>query len=139
MDMGLDKFYQSLGSENKSLKKMEEEIKEWKETPKYKVGMFFKLLNNKDIFRKPISSSRFEKDINSKEFNDATEFILYNRVWFWIKDFNSEDSGWVESVLSYKEDGILKGVNKTLQYFESIEEFEKCALLFSIQKILKNA
>jgi hypothetical protein len=137
--MGLDKFYQSLGSENKSLKKMEEEIKEWKETPKYKVGMFFKLLNNKDIFRKPISSSRFEKDINSKEFNDATEFILYNRVWFWIKDFNSEDSGWVESVLSYKEDGILKGVNKTLQYFESIEEFEKCALLFSIQKILKNA
>lgn len=137
--MGLDKFYQSLGSENKSLKKMEEEIKEWKETPKYKVGMFFKLLNNKDIFRKPISSSRFEKDINSKEFNDATEFILYNRVWFWIKDFNSEDSGWVESVLSYKEDGILKGVNKTLQYFESIEEFEKCALLFSIQKILKSA
>lgn len=137
--MGLDKFYQSLGSENKSLKKMEEEIKEWKETPKYKVGMFFKLLNEKDIFRKHISPTKFEKDINSKEFNDATEFILYNRVWFWIKDFNSEDSGWVESVLSYKEDGILKGVNKTLQYFESIEEFEKCALLFSIQKILKNA
>lgn len=137
--MGLDKFYQSLGSENKSLKKMEEEIKEWKETPKYKVGMFFKLLNEKDIFRKHISPTKFEKDINSKEFNNATEFILYNRVWFWIKDFNSEDSGWVESVLSYKEDGILKGVNKTLQYFESIEEFEKCALLFSIQKILKNA
>jgi hypothetical protein len=134
--MDLEKFYRSLYSKKDEVSKMEEEIEEWRDTPRYKMGMFIKLIINGTLFRKQLSNM-FDGH-NKIDIGNAGEFIMYNRAWYWIKDFNQEDSDWVESVSFYDEDEVIKACDLTISYFEALEEFEKCSLLLSIKKIFKN-
>ena len=135
--MSLENFYRSLYSKKDGFSKMEEEIEEWKDTPRYKMGMFVKLIINGTLFRKQLSNM-FEGS-NKIDIGNAGEFIMYNRAWYWIKDFNIEDSDWVESVKPYEEEEVVRACDLTISYFENLEEFEKCSLLLSIKKLFKNA
>jgi len=135
--MSLENFYRSLYSKKDELSKMEEEIEEWKDTPRYKMGMFVKLIINGTLFRKQLSNM-FEGS-NKIDIGNAGEFIMYNRAWYWIKDFNPEDPDWVESVKPYEEEEVIRACDLTISYFENLEEFEKCSLLLSIKKLFKNA
>jgi hypothetical protein len=135
--MSLENFYRSLYSKKDEFSKMEEEIEEWKDTPRYKMGMFVKLIINGTLFRKQLSNM-FEGS-NKIDIGNAGEFIMYNRAWYWIKDFNIEDSDWVESVKPYEEEEVVRACDLTISYFENLEEFEKCSLLLSIKKLFKNA
>ena len=135
--MGLEDFYRSLYGKKDELTKMEEEIDEWKDTPRYKMGMFVKLIINGTIFRKQLSNM-FEGK-NKINIGDAGEFIMYNRAWYWIKDFSLKDEDWVDSVKPYEEEEIIRACELTISYFENIEEYEKCSLLLSIKNLIKNA
>jgi hypothetical protein len=135
--MSLENFYRSLYSKKDEFSKMEEEIEEWKDTPRYKMGMFVKLIINGTLFRKQLSNM-FEGS-NKIDIGNAGEFIMYNRAWYWIKNFNIEDSDWVESVKPYEEEEVIRACDLTILYFENLEEFEKCSLLLSIKKLFKNA
>jgi len=135
--MGLEDFYRSLYGKKDELTKMEEEIDEWKDTPRYKMGMFVKLIINGTIFRKQLSNM-FEGK-NKINIGDAGEFIMYNRAWYWIKDFSLKDEDWVDSVKYYEEEEIIRACELTISYFENIEEYEKCSLLLSIKNLIKNA
>lgn len=135
--MGLEDFYRSLYGKKDELTKMEEEIDEWKDTPRYKMGMFVKLIINGTIFRKQLSNM-FEGK-NKINIGDAGEFIMYNRAWYWIKDFSLKDEDWVNSVKHYEEEEIIRACELTISYFENIEEYEKCSLLLSIKNLIKNA
>jgi hypothetical protein len=135
--MGLEDFYRSLYGKKDELTKMEEEIDEWKDTPRYKMGMFVKLIINGTIFRKQLSNM-FEGK-NKINIGDAGEFIMYNRAWYWIKDFSLKDEDWVDSVKHYEEEEIIRACELTISYFENIEEYEKCSLLLSIKNLIKNA
>lgn len=135
--MGLEDFYRSLYGKKDELTKMEEEIDEWKDTPRYKMGMFVKLIINGTIFRKQLSNM-FEGK-NKINIGDAGEFIMYNRAWHWIKDFSLKDEDWVDSVKHYEEEEIIRACELTISYFENIEEYEKCSLLLSIKNLIKNA
>ena len=135
--MGLEDFYRSLYGKKDELTKMEEEIDEWKDTPRYKMGMFVKLIVNGTIFRKQLSNM-FEGK-NKINIGDAGEFIMYNRAWYWIKDFSLKDEDWVDSVNHYEEDEIIRACELTISYFENLEEYEKCSLLLSIKNLIKNA
>ena len=135
--MGLEDFYRSLYGKKDELTKMEEEIDEWKDTPRYKMGMFVKLIVNGTIFRKQLSNM-FEGK-NKINIGDAGEFIMYNRAWYWIKDFSLKDEDWVDSVKPYEEEEIIRACELTISYFENLEEYEKCSLLLSIKNLIKNA
>ena len=134
--MGLEDFYRSLYGKKDELTKMEEEIDEWKDTPRYKMGMFVKLIINGTIFRKQLSNM-FEGK-NKINIGDAGEFIMYNRAWYWIKDFSLKDEDWVDSVKPYEEEEIIRACELTISYFENIEEYEKCSLLLLIKNLIKN-
>jgi hypothetical protein len=135
--MGLEDFYRSLYNRKDELSKMEEEIEEWKDTPRYKFGMFVKLIINGNIFRRQLIQF-FDK--NEKiEVGNAGEFIMYNRAWYWIKEFNSKDPEWVDVIGFYQEDEIIQAVDLCVNFFEGLEEFEKCAHFLSIKKLLKKA
>ena len=133
--MGLEDFYRSLFGKDDELKKMEEEIEMWKDTPRYKVGMFFKLVTNGSKLRRQIINM-FEDD-KRVNVEDAGEFIMYNRAWFWLQDFNIDDNEWVEALSYYDNDQLSQSLTQSIQYLEKMEEYEKCSKLSSIVSILK--
>lgn len=125
--MNLDKFYQTFHGKYEGY-----DLEELKKTPQYKLGMFTKIINNKEYFRKNLRGI-LEKDgsENIKEFED---FLVYNRAWYWIKDF--DDDGF-EIIVVHNYDEILLALDSSIKYFEGVEDYEKCSYLFSFKKVLK--
>ena len=125
--MNLDKFYQTFHGKHEGY-----DLEELKKTPQYKLGMFTKIINNKEYFRKNLRGI-LEKDgsENIKEFED---FLVYNRAWYWVKDF---DVNGFEIIVVHNYDETLLALDSSIKYFEKVEDYEKCSYLFSFKNFLK--
>ena len=125
--MNLDNFYQTLHG-----KFSDYDLEELKKTPQYRFGMFIKIINNKDYFRKNIR--KVLKEEGNENVIEFEEFLVYNRAWYWIKDFDLNNPG-IEGIYDY--DGALLALDSSIKYFEGLEDYEKCSYLFSFKSLLK--
>ena len=107
----------------------------------YKIGMFTKLIQNNKVFHQKLK--QFFKSIN-KEFDEettksASELSAFNRAWYYVKDVQPDDPEHVESINKMKSSTFIESLKAAILYFEKKEEYEKCAHLFKIQKIVKES
>jgi hypothetical protein len=122
-------------------KKLESEIEEFKNTPKFKIGMFIKLIINGISFKKQIISF-FEKadpELESNNINEAGEFLMYTRAWYWISQCSLKSKYWREALKNEDSDNFIFALESSIKYFEGVEEYEKCAFLRKIQVFLEKA
>jgi hypothetical protein len=110
-----------------------------KEHPLFWVGMFKKLIHNHKTFNRKIMSffSKMDEELDLYDVEQAGEFVVYNRAWFWISKINPQDRICQEAILHYTDDYLLTYVRFAISYFEEFEEYEKCAHLKKIQNILE--
>jgi hypothetical protein len=125
--MNLDNFYQTFHGGFSDY-----DLEELKKTPQYKFGMFIKIISNKDYFRKNIKRALVEGKVGN--FDGFEDFLVYNRAWYWIKDFDLSNP---EVVKVYNYGEALLALDLSIKYFEEIEDYEKCSYLFSFKSLLK--
>ena len=118
----------------------EDEFEEFKTTPLYKIGMFEKMILNHNNFSHSVKNifKQSKDSINIPEVEEAGEYIAYFRAWFYIRELDLSDSCWMEGLLLRGNDYLTTAVKMAIHYFESLEEFEKCAFLKSIQLFLED-
>ena len=107
----------------------------------YKINMFIKILKNGHIFKDSIVSflSKSDEELDYDNVRQAGEFLIQNRAWFWVCLFTPNDN-WKLSLQQYPDKlELIKYVNLSIKYFESYEEYEKCATLVEILNIVKNS
>jgi len=114
-------------------------LDDYKNHPLFWVGMFKKLIHNHKTFNKKIISffSKMDEELDLYDVEQAGEFVVYNRAWFWISKINTQDRICQEAILHYADDYLLTYIRFTISYFEEFEEYEKCAHLKKIQNILE--
>ena len=126
--MDISKIFQSfrsgsLGSEDNSFKYQVDE------NPIVLLGMFKKLIQNNIVFTKKIEThlGKSLRDIDKAQIRKAGEFVVYNRAWNYISkvDINIEMNEDAIKLTSSKE--LKKSLNLAIYFFESLEEYEKCA------------
>lgn len=124
---------------DKKDEEMENELKEFETTPYYKIGMFNKILSNGLNFKNEIINfiSKSDKDLDPESIKKAGEFIMYNRAYFWISQFDFESKKWLTNARDAKSNYIEEHITDCIEYFEYQEEFEKCALLLNIKKVIE--
>ena len=119
--------------------KTKDEIKEFMEGPYAKMGMFVKLIQNHHVFHLKLEKflKREQPDYNVESTKEASEFTIYSRAWSYIEqiDINSNDD--IEAIISFDKKLLNSTLKGAVQYFEDLEDYEKCAHLFGIQKLLK--
>jgi hypothetical protein len=122
--------------EDKIIKK---ELKEFKDTPHFKVGMFIKMISNGLNFKNQVVGffSKADKDLDMEGVSEAGDFMMYNRAWYWISKCNLKRKDWKEALSKNATPELVKCLGLTIKYFENIEEYEKCSLLFKIQVFVK--
>ena len=81
--------------------------------------------------------SKMDEELDLYDVEQAGEFVVYNRAWFWISKINTQDRICQEAILHYADDYLLTYVRFAISYFEDFEEYEKCAHLKKIQNILE--
>lgn len=142
--MGLSSIFALFGfpednkdpEENKRLKA---ELSAYKQTAHFKLGMFYKLIMNGTAFKKQVLNffSKADPSLDAMGIDDAGEFMMFTRAYFWIEGFKFRSKAWKEDLKYYSHDEFLVALKLSIHYFESTEEYEKCAHLKKIQVLVE--
>lgn len=113
-----------------------EDIVDITSSPKYWLGMHKKLVLNHINFKKKalkfFKESNHELDI--EDVKKAGEYVAYNKAWYYIKKINLSDKNHILDIIEYGDDLLETSLELAIQYFQDIEEYEKCAHLLKILK-----
>ena len=112
-----------------------------KDSPNYKLGMFTKLILNHFVFHNKLQKflEKEEPSYNVESTREASEFVVFNRAYNYIKKIDVNDKESIHAILDFNPKLLSSSLGSALNYFESLEEYEKCAHLFKIQEILKES
>jgi len=100
--------------------------------PLFKLKLFERLVNTHEQ-NLPTSKN------SDPKIKEMGEFMLFNKVWDIIKDFNFKDKTWVEGIKILDSNNFNKSLNKVIKHFIKYEEYEKCDFLHKIQKLHKSS
>jgi len=137
--MDVENIFDLFGDSKNFDKEDNDNIDSFKNSPLFKVGMFKKLIWNGHNFRDKIIGffSKSDPELEMLGVEEAGDYIMYTRAFFWVEEFDLKDEDWKDALNHYGSDEIIVSIKLSIGYFESIEEFEKCALLKNIQDYLE--
>lgn len=109
--------------------------------PYIMIGMFIKLIQNHKVFNQKLSNFlKSEKPVyNTDITKNISEMLVYDRSWEFIKNVNIESEECIMAIMDFNPVILVKNLNYAIEYFESREEYEKCAFLLKIQKIARKS
>ena len=119
--------------------RMADELLNYKEHPLFWVGMFKKLIHNHKIFNHKVMDffSKLEnEELDLYDVEEAGEFIVYNRAWFWISKVDILDRNCQEAIIHYTDEYLDTYLKFAISYFQELEEYEKCAHLKKIHDLV---
>ena len=119
--------------------KTKEEIKDFMNGPYTKIGMFVKLIQNHEVFHKKLEKflKQEQPDYNVESTKEASEFTVYNRAWNYIKQIDIDNSDHLNAIINFDPKVFYKTLEGAVNFFESYEEYEKCAHLHKIKELVK--
>ena len=119
--------------------KTKSEIRDFMNGPFAKIGMFVKLIQNHEVFHRKLEKflKKEQPNYNVESTKEASEFTVYNRAWSYIKNISINDEDDLNAIINFEPKALLKVLVSSISFFESYEEYEKCAHLHKIQKIVK--
>ena len=119
--------------------KTKEEIKDFMNGPYAKIGTFVKLIQNHEVFHKKLEKflKQEQPDYNVESTKEASEFTVYNRAWSYIKQIDIDNSDHLNAIINFDPKVFYKTLEGAVNFFESYEEYEKCAHLHKIKELVK--
>lgn len=119
--------------------KTKEEIKDFMNGPYAKIGMFVKLIQNHEVFHKKLEKflKQEQPDYNIESTKEASEYTVYHRAWSYIKQIDIDNSDHLNAIINFDPKVFYKILGDAINFFESYEEYEKCAHLHKINKLVK--
>ena len=145
----LNKIFDMFGKENPDdyPEPTPEEIKgilgfdEFRTTPTYHLKMIQKIVLNHMTFQKKLIKLFKESDPELGDFSDLEEaghHMAFYRGWEYLKLTNLDKEIWRDCVRIQDPKRLQKALSLTIDFFESIEEYEKCAFIKKIQTFLED-
>ncbi len=141
--MNLERVFDLFGffdNDKETNKRLEQEVDDYKSTPHFKVKMFIKLINNGIIFKRQVIDffQQADPSLDKADINEAGDFVMYTRAWFWISQCDLTDEKWQECLRFIPHTKLNECINPCVEHYLALEEYEKCALLKQIQDFIKN-
>lgn len=109
------------------------------ESPHYKLSMFKKIVTNHIVFFKSYEAQmkQVDKNFSTDDAKTQAGFVVYNRAWHYIKDIDIEDADHQNDIILHDPYDLAYCLQLAIRYFESTEEYERCAFLFRFQNYLE--
>jgi len=112
-----------------------EQLSKVKESPAFKLGMFKKLIFNHLSFNESLINlvKRADEDFDIDDVKNASEYIVYVKAWEFIEDFDLKDTESFDMIKKYSSQELLTAFKLAINFFQKLEEYEKCAHLHKIE------
>jgi hypothetical protein len=135
--MDLGKFFKLFDSEEPEDKPVivNEQLAEH---PYIYMGLFKKLIINYEMFSQQLFNfmRSTDGDLDVDKLEKAGVHMVYWRAYNHIEKIDLTQDFHVDIIRAYADDNFIKALNACLQYYEDIEEYEKCAFLKNISDIV---
>jgi hypothetical protein len=127
------------GDEPKDIEELITADTDFLKSPMAKLGMFTKMVHNHEVFHKKLKKffQQEKASFNAKETKEASSFAVFNRAYSYIKHLDMENSEHIEAVWEFNTKALLKSITLAILYFETTEEYERCAKLHAIKEMKK--
>lgn len=131
--MDINKIFNSFTSEDDNIVAID-----FSEHPTYLMGMFKKLiLSHKNFFIKNlIFLLKSDPGINQDDVKSLGDMLVYNRAFSYIEKINLSNDAHIQAIENNYTPQLMVSLDSAISYFENIEEYEKCAFILKIKKIL---
>lgn len=107
----------------------------------FQIGMFTKLISNHHVFHTKLKKF-FEAEEVKYDFEqskNAANFAVYHRAWFYINQIKVDNPSHIKAIKEFESTVLSKSLDSAIFYYEEREEYEKCAHLFKIKKLMKKS
>ena len=108
------------------------------ETPMFWIGMFKKIvLNNQAFYHQLKHKLPAELVKEMAGFDDMAEIVTYSRAWFYASKLDLKRRVDVDAIITFSDTNLVYALALTIKFFETKEEYEKCAHLKQIQDMVE--
>ena len=130
--MDINKIFGSFTSEDDNIVAID-----FSEHPTYLLGMFKKLiLNHKNFFIKNLTSLlKIDDGLKSEDIKGLGDMMVYDRAFSYIEKVDPFNSAHIQVIKNNYTPQLRISLDSAISYFESKEEYEKCAHIFNIKKL----
>lgn len=116
-----------------------DELLNFQDTPMFWLGMFKKLiLNNQNFYHQLLSLLPKEFNPEATKLDEASEFVVFLRGWYYIQKINLNRKLDQESLQMYSSEELEVCLKLSIHFFEEREEYEKCAHLKNILDFIQS-
>ena len=129
--MNLDKVFEQLAqSENPNVKI----INYYEDSPSMVIGMFNKLIINHLNFNQKVKDffEGQELEFDPNDIKSASEFVVFHRAWFYLSKLQLGRKRDEEALAIAANDDFKLTLRLAIKFFESIEDYEKCAFVLRV-------
>jgi hypothetical protein len=141
LKMNLDNIFSlfSNQSEDQQFEDSVSLVEDFSTHPFYWISGFNKIIANHLYFKQYTinilknSSSELDED----DIERAGNHLMYERAWEYIKNIDINNQFHIECISKKSTFVFLKNLKSSLQYFEQLEQYEKCILLKEIEEKIK--
>lgn len=115
------------------------DLEEFNDSMEFNLGMFTKLIQNNIVFNEKIK--KFFKDVG-KEYDEettkkASEHTVFNRSWHYLNKVDPDSDEFIQVILEHDMNFLDNSLERALIFFESSEEYERCAHIHKMLKLIK--
>lgn len=128
--MNLNRIFDLFDKNNDSTPDMDQELVKIQESNIFKLKMFLKIINGKGNYKK-MSQPFIEGD----KLDNVVNTIIYIRAYYWFEQINIEKFR-KDDLLGCNYPNVIQCIQETIKFYESIEEYEKCAELKKFENLL---
>jgi hypothetical protein len=76
------------------------------------------------------------QDLNMDDIEQASSYMVYTRAYDSLSKIDPENPLHIEALKLYSDKPFKTALKNALEYYENIEEYEKCAFLKKIQDVI---
>jgi hypothetical protein len=108
------------------------------ESPIIWIGMFKRLIVNYETFAHQIIKFLGETspDLDTAEIKRASSYMVYSRAYDNLSKLDLQDTIHLDCLKLSSDDVFKQTLNSALNYYETLEEYEKCIYIKQIQDVV---
>jgi hypothetical protein len=125
--------------EGETSQKVVGQLMKVQDSPAFKLGMFKKIIFNHLSFNNSLINlvKRVDEDFDVDDVKNASEYIIYTKAWEFIVDFDLKDTESFSILKKYSSQELQASFKLAINFFQEIEEYEKCSHLHQIEKAIQ--
>lgn len=129
-------LFDSEGGNPKSQKVVERP--DFSNHPYVLLGFFTKMILRGDLFNTQLTNIATEDTkVDTQALYELNKLLIYNRAYEYLEKLDLNNQEHLECILEKANDDFLVAANRALEFYTSIEQYEKCSVIKKVQDFVK--